>query len=371
MDFGAAISGEFAAASYGESAVGGNTILAPWLAFPINDISRFYLSAGLNMDFDEGAVFIPELFALEYSVSPIPLLEVRAGRIGWQDVTGFTAKGFFDGAEARFNLGMVDFGAAVFYTGLLYKGTANINATKGDPKDYHAKLDWKEFAKTYSAPRRLLASLHWQLPGLPYMRGRLFASAFTQVDLSDAKDRNTSFYFLARHALGYKRFDLDVAGAVSFGLLGTGFAFTAEGGWQTGLLNDRLSVGLRWASGEKGAIASYFPVTMEVQGVAIRPLFAGIMVGRVKYEARIFETLSAHAGARYFFRTDSVTFKDVHIENDKYSLGLEFDIGAIWAPFSDLSFSLVGGVFLPGAGGAMKSDSPARFSITVGSIFSF
>jgi hypothetical protein len=52
-------------------------------------------------------------------------------------------------------------------------------------------------------------------------------------------------------------------------------------------------------------------------------------------------------------------------------LGAEVDGAVFWSPFSDLSFSLAGGIYFPQTGQAMASDAPLRWSFRLGAIFSF
>jgi hypothetical protein len=202
------------------------------------------------------------------------------------------------------------------------------------------------------------------------MRGQFYSGLLFQFDLSDAQKHFSSYYFFLRNTMNYKSFDLDISCVISQCFKGS-FAFSGEAGWQTGFLLDRLSLGLRWSSGEGSKTAAFFPVTRETQGVVLRHWFSGLMTVRAKYEIRLMPSLSAYLGGRYFIRTDDVTFYDQYLENDSYFLGTEFDAGAVWVPFSDLSFSFVGGVFIPQPGGAFSDKAPVRFSLTLGAIFSF
>ena len=375
-DFGAVLGGEFSAGGNGDASAAGNITLAPWLSLPVGD-GGLYLSAGITADFSDKAVAVPELLRLEFSY-PFGPLALRAGRISWQDPTAFTAKGFFDGADISLDFDLVSLGAAALYTGLLYKGTADINISPGDSRDYSAAFDWGD-SSTYAAPRRFLAALYGNFPGLPWRRGNLFAGILAQFDLSDADEPFHTQYLLLRHTLDYKMFDLDIAGAVELENtdedgLGAAFAVSAEGGVQLPApFKNRLSLGMRWASGDGPQTAAFFPVVMEAQGLIFKPFFSGIMVIRTGFEARVLPSLSAALGLHYFLRTDSVTIADPDIDGDteSYALGLETSGSLLWAPFSDLSFSLEGGVFFPQTGAAMHSDAPVRWLLTLGVIFSF
>jgi len=378
-DFGLVLSEGFLAEHSDGTDTANKITIAPWLSFPLGD-ADIYVSAGLSANYEEKFFFVPELFRAELSYransDSYPGFGVRLGRIKWQDITRFTAIGTFDGAEVLADLGSAQLGLAALYTGLLYKDTADINTSPGDTKDYGAAFEWNDFEGTYFAPRRLLASLYGDFPAFPSGRGNIQAGLMAQFDFSGAKEAFNTQYLLIRYSFYYKSFDLAAAGAIELENtegdgLRAAYAFSAEGGWQTGLLVDRLSLGLRWSSGDGPASASFFPLTREAQGVAFRPVLSGMMILRANYQARLLPSLSAQLGGRYFIRTDSTSYVDPYIQNGSYLLGTELDGTVLWLPFSDLSFSLSGGLFFPRTGAAMAENAPLRWAVNMGAIFSF
>ena len=376
-DFGMIINGEFEAVNSDENNTSGNVILAPWLSLPLGREGDFHFSLGLNAAFEESNLYVPELFRLEFSFKPLSRLSVRAGRFAWQDPSRFIARGRFDGADLLLDLGNVRLGAAALYTGFLYRETAYISISPGDQNDYSGDFDFNDFANTYFAPRRLISCLYGEFPGFPYMRGNLYAGLLAQFDLSGAEEPFHTQYLLLRHSLAYKAFDLILAGAV--GLENTdnkgmraAYAFTLEGGLQLPTaLRDRLSLGLRWASGDGPQTAAFFPISWEAQGEVLKPALSGIMILRANYQARFLPSFSAEIGGRYFIRTDSGSFADPWLENDSYLIGAELDSSLFWAPFSDLVFSMTGGIFFPQSGEAMPDNAPLRWALKLGTIFSF
>jgi hypothetical protein len=151
------------------------------------------------------------------------------------------------------------------------------------------------------------------------------------------------------------------------------FAASMETYWMPpGGLRDRLSLAFRWASGEGPSTASWFPVIEEAQGTVLKAGFSGLMVLKTGYEARFLSGFSAELDARYFLRTDSSTFSDPWLERENESrlLGLELSGALRWAPVSDISLSLGGGVFLPRTGGAFMKDAPLYKRLTAGVVFS-
>jgi len=375
-DYGAFVQGEFDARGADENKTNGSVIAAPWISVPFGE-SELYVSAGLNTSISDETYCAPELFRLEFSYQPSSLFSFRLGRFNWQDLSGLVAKGRFDGAELLFDLGKTRLGASMLYTGLLFKDTADINASPADTKDYNVNFDWSDFGNTYFAPRRLMASLYGEFPGFPSGRGQLLAGITAQFDLSDAKEAFHTQYFLLRHVLVYKAFDLDAAGAMELEKTDAngvkpGFAFSIEGGWQIPTaIKDRLSLGTAWASGEDSGKAAFFPVTREAQSYVLGPSLSGIMILRANYAALLLPSLSAELGGSYFIRTDSTSFTMSYLEDDSYPLGLELDTGLKWVPFSDLSFSLKGGIFLPKTGTAWADDAPVLWRVTMGTVFSF
>ena len=383
VDFGALVKGEFDVKGADKTNASGNIIIAPWLSAPFGN-SELSASIGINTHISDKTYLAPELYRLEFSSkvlrsnNPVSsLFSFKVGRFNWQDASGLIAKGRFDGADFLFDLGKISLGANALYTGLLFKDTADINVSPSDAKDYSANFTWANFADTYFAPRRLMASVYGEFPGFPAGRGRLYAGLTAQFDLSGAAERYHTQYLLLRHALAIGAFDLSAAGAAELSHteadgVQPAFAFSLEGGWQPPTaITDRLSLAFDWASGSGSATAAFFPVTREAQSFVLEPVLSGIMIIRAQYKARIMQSLSADAGVGYFIRTDGTSFAADYLQNDNYPLGLELDAGALWVPFSDLSFTIRGGVFLPKTGSAWADDAPVLWRINIGTIFSF
>ena len=353
--------------------------VAPWLSLPLKG-ADLYLSAGISADYqsyrDPSNLFIPELFQLEFSCKPLETMTVRAGRIPYQDPSRFTVRGIFDGAALDMDFGKARLEAAAFYTGLLYKETAEIRASAGDPVNYDAPLDWDDFADTYFAPPKMITALQGEYRGFASPRGTLYGGFLGQFDLSRAEEKQHTQFLLLRYALTFKSIDLSAAASLELlpktGDFRAASAVALESGWRIpAALPSRLSLGIRWASGEGPSAAAYNPVTSEAQGRVLEPDFSGIMVIRPLYEARLLAFLSAELGGRYFVRTDSITFTDPGLAGDSsYLVGLELDGALRWAPFSDLSLSLSGALFFPKTGKVMKDDEPVRGTVSLGLIFS-
>ena len=376
VDYGALIKGELYIDGADGAEASGSLFFAPWISVPF-DRAELYISAGLNTSISGEAYAAPEIFRLEYSFWRSSLFSFRVGRIGWQDPSLFIANGRFDGAEFLFNTGKISVGANVLYTGFLFEDTSYVNVSPADPKDYGAGFSWDNFADTYFAPRRLIASVYGEFPGFPSGRGNLYAGIIAQFDLSDADDAFHTQYLLLRHSMTYKAFDLDVSGAAELentaeSGVKPAFAFSVEGGYQLPTaMADKLSLGLAWASGKGSATGAFFPITREAQSFVLQPILSGMMIIRAGYNARILPSLSVEAGAHYFIRTDSDSFSAPYLENNNYALGMELNTGLLWVPFSDLVLSLKAGVFMPKTGSAWADGAPVLWRITLGTVFSF
>ena len=373
-DYGVLLNGELDVQGADKTKPKGNIVFAPWVSVPYSS-SDLYISAGLNTSLAKDNYAALELFRFEYTYRGSPFVLFRLGRINWQDVSCFVAKGRFDGADFLYNLGKIRLGFNALYTGFLFKDTAYINVSPDDTKDYTVSFNWSDFGSTYFAPGRLITSLYGEFPGFPVGRGRLFASILAQFDLSGADEAYHTQYLLARYILGYKAFDLDAAGAVELTKTGENgvkpaFAFSLEGGWQLPTaITDRISIKLAWASGEGSKTAAFFPITMEAMSFVLGPAFSGMMNIQVNYNVRLLPSFSAELGGLYFIRTDSKSFIAPYLESSSYPLGLELNTSLLWVPFSDLALTLKGGFFLPGP--AWADDAPVLWRLTLGTMLSF
>jgi len=383
VDYGGLISGQLNADNSGtdtmlsgdQGSVYGKTIIAPWVSLPIGGVD-FYLSAGIHGDFVDRFNVIPDLFRMEFSFKPVNQLSIRLGRFSWQDPSGFIAKGNFDGADALLDLGKIQLNAAALYTGFLYKDSFDINVSPTDQTDYNKTFEWIDFGNTYFAPRRFLTAMYGNFSGIPFERGNFQAGLMAQFDFSNAAEAFNTQYLVLHYTYIYKKFDFAASGAAELENTAddgfkSAYMFALEAGMQTGFLNlkDRLAAGLNWASGAGPYTAAFFPVIREAQGMVLKPWFSGMMTLWTQYKARIIQSLSADLTGRYFIRTDSASFSDPGLNDTGYLLGLELSSTLLWVPYSDLSFSLAAGIFLPQTGDAMNGSM--RWSVAAGLIFSF
>jgi hypothetical protein len=277
------------------------------------------------------------------------------------------------------DLGKTRLSAGAFYTGLLYKKTAYIVMSPGDYTDYYD-------GDVYFASRRLVISAGWEIPALFNTEGKLDAGLVAQFDLNKPDDQLEgdgkihSQYALAKFTLPF----LDYYNAEFGALLGMteedqepGFCFAFSGGlaWLLpGGVNDRLSLNMALSSGSwSDAARAFHPINTITQGKVLRPNLSGLALVEGAYAVRLRQFLSADLQAAYFFRTDAHTYDDPDLDGASRSplLGGEISGGLTWAPVSDISASLGGGVFFPRLGKSFATDASPRWRISLETIISF
>jgi hypothetical protein len=353
----------------------------PWFTAPLGERGGLYLSGGISAVYDDKKwQAVPEVYRFEIGWRFASGLRINAGRLHYRDPLGLLMNGLFDGLALNADLGKTRLSAGAFYTGLLYKKTAYIVISPGDIAAY-------DDGDVYFAPRRLVFSVDWEVPALLGTEGKLDLGLSGQFDLNDAAAQTGgemkihSQYALAKFALPF----LDQYYAEFGGLLGTieesdrelGFCFAVSGGlaWlPPGALNDRLSLNGALSSGSwNEAARAFLPVNTIARGRVLRPGISGLALVEGAYTARLLPSLSAEISAAYFFRTDIYTWSDNEIDRDSRSplLGGEISGSLVWAPLSDISASLGGGIFLPGLGKSLAADAAPRWRISLETIFSF
>lgn len=359
-DFGLNFTEEF------ETSGGDDTILAwaqtavPWFQTAPGENFSLYLSADFILEYADGGVVDPgdawkPLFRPNRSFflwKPAAAFFVEAGRLWHQDPLGIIAEGLFDGARFTMNLGQHTLEASALYAGLQHKDAAKIIMTEGDLND-HLKDD------AYLAPRRLLTSLFWQSrqAGLGSV---LDAGGLAQFDLRDGGgEKLNSQYGLGKFTVTLARvFDLSLGGVIGAKQQDSGNALSLAGNlsaaWALpGPLVDRLVLEgyVSSGSGDTG-LAPFFPVSSVPAGDVFTPGQAGLATAAVRYQTASLNTLYLEIKGIYFWRTTTDIIPGVAAVpqeggTGRKDLGAEMYLSAGWRPFSDLGFTLGGGIFLP------------------------
>jgi hypothetical protein len=355
--------------------------LLPWLSATPSEKTRLYVSLKLTLDWEgkELQPFLVELDRTEFIWRPAGGIFLDLGRQNVRDNGDLILSGLFDGISGNFSLGRVQLGLGAFYTGLLYKETAEITMNAADLERYAKKLDYTDL-DSYFASRRVLFMINGEVPDLS-PRTSLAVTILGQLDVNDAGngDLHTQYleigYFFA--PLETLRFNAaGVAGlAEEAGDLRLHFAAAAGAEWEVpGALPDLFALRGRWSSGALNDTAgAYIPVSSHGQGLVFTPKLSGLATVKGSYSARLHRTVSAEVGFSYFFRTDTETVSDPELDplSDSRLLGGEASGTITWAPDSALRFWVGGGAFFPQMGGAFISGAGARWKLLAGAAVAF
>jgi hypothetical protein len=224
---------------------------SPWFSSELGQTAKLYLSAKVSTVYEFGEwkpgnmPVLPELGRSEFlwrpetSGLPVSSINVKAGRTPFQDPLGMIAAGLFDGLGGSAVLGQARLSAGAFYTGLLYKETAEIVMTPSDEKTYND-------TDNYFASRRLLFSAGAEFPALT-PQSSLAANAFFQFDVNNEVTSIHTQYLSVKYThLALET--LSLTGAVVLGLAenqdadtSAHFVFAAGADWEVpGDLRDML-----------------------------------------------------------------------------------------------------------------------------------
>jgi hypothetical protein len=305
---------------------------------------------------------LPEISRFTLSWRSGQNIFLEAGRMFYADTTGFTASGLFDGfrLERHFPFGSI--AAGLWYTGLLYKETAEIMMTAADVRHYAETWDLDK-PGAYFASRRALASFRWDMPLWEF--DSLSLETLFQFDLNGNDDALHSQYGEAR-AEFFLADAFDVTAGVLFEMMENGDGkFTAALGTLArlktdvpGPLNDGLAVTVKFSSGQwNDAFTSFTPINAPSQGMVFSEPLSGLALISADYTAALPRDLFLDSAIRYFFRTFNGE-RDT-AENEGYMYGAELWASLVWQPLDDLRLSLGGGLFFPGLGNIYPAGSGA------------
>jgi hypothetical protein len=381
-DFGLVLSpsGEYVSDTGGKG-FGFTGTITPWFSAAIGERAGVYVSGKLTIDYEYDTEewktpFLFELERTELTFRPVPAAYIRLGRQRYQDNGEMIASGLFDGLSFNIGFTRARLSLGGFYTGLLYKESAEILMNAGDSARFAEALDYGDL-DTYFASRRILLPLGLEFPDLG-SRMALGLTLLAQFDVNKDSGAKLHTQYLETlvgfEALDTLRFTVTALGgaAEEDGELlfhGAG-AFGFD--WDfPGALTDMFHGEIRWGSGAiNDSFVPFIPVTKNAQGTVFTPSLAGLMNVRASYTARLHKTASVSAETIGFWRTDVETLRDAELEagSTERFLGVEARVSFVWAPQSVLRFSAGGGAFFPG--GAFQSDAGIRWKINGGFILS-
>jgi hypothetical protein len=372
-------SGEYVSDADGEG-FGFTGGVTPWFSAAIGETAGVYASGKVTFEYPHDARAwktppVVELERTELNFRPVQTVYISLGRHHYRDNGGMIVSGLFDGVSVNIGFTRARLLLGAFYTGLLYKETAQILITGTDRDRYAAPLDYGDF-DSYFASRRILVPVAVEFPDLS-SRLTLAVTVLAQFDVNGASDDLHTQYLEA--VLGFEALD-----TLRFTVTGVGGAAETAGAdmkihaagavgadWDVpGVLPDMLHGELRWGSGAvNDTVVPFIPVTGIAQGTVFSPVLPGLMNVRASYTARLYKTVSVSAEGIVFWRTDTETFKDPELDpaGGRF-LGVEAYGSVIWAPQSALRFTAGGGAFFPG--GAFREDAAIRWKVSGGMILS-
>ncbi|GHV96785.1 hypothetical protein AGMMS50293_31050 [Spirochaetia bacterium] len=351
----------------------------PWISGLVRTGLSYYVSGEIIIDYQDDKDTFPPVFTLgrtELRWRPTSAVFLTLGRQRFQDSTGLAVAGLFDGLSGSVAFPRVRLGAALFYTGLLYKEQAEILMTPNDGSNYAKALNYGD-TDSYFASRRVVAALTGEFPDLS-SRTSLALNAIAQFDVNEGAEKLHSQYLAGQYVFTpVEPLRLHLAFVASLKETETqlqqGYAAAAGADWELpSLVQDMVSVQVRWSSGAVNEqVGTFTPVNGISQGEIFTPRLPALMTAHASYTVRVHQTVSLGAGAAYFIRTDLETVADADIDpaSQSRSLGAEVSGSAVWAPDSALRLSAGGGVFLPGS--AFVADTPVRWKIRAGVLFAF
>jgi hypothetical protein len=383
LDFGLAISQEVKAVdenSAGDADFFYTPVASPWISAVGKNLS-FYFSGSAGFAFEKDAwrtpLVLPELTRTEFTWVVFPALSFTLGRQHFADPSGLAASGLFDGLSAAFSAGKSRFSVGAWYTGLLYKDTADIVMTSRDLAE-----SVKPFALdgSYFASRRVLASLQWENPGLT-PASSLAVGILGQADLNDdAEGRFHSQYLSARWGLRFSGgFSVEALAALGAGEqesrdLSLFFAAALGLGWTPpASVDNTLRLRALYSSPRvNDQVIAFAPINSLPQGQIFGPALGGVSVIKLAYTLRPLSVLSLGAEGSYFIRVDTVSFQDTRdpLKEEGYFLGAEAFGTVLWTPLPDIALSLGGGAFFPRLGNAFVQDTETRWKAIVKLILS-
>jgi hypothetical protein len=377
LDFGliAGGEGEYAAAlKPGGFSAEGN--LSPWFSGVLGERNNFHISGKMTYRYAENrepGFFLFELERTEITLRPVTALHITLGRQRFQDAAGLVVAGLFDGLGSSLTLGPCRLFLGVYYTGLLYKETANIIMTAGDFQTYGKALEAPDL-EGYFASRRVLLSLEGKIPDLT-PRISLTVQGLAQFDLNkESETLNTQYLEVQMSAepADPLYINLGILGELAQGGVDSPWSGAAYAGldWEVpGALQDMVSGEFRWTMGKAGpGVRAFTPISGGNAGKVFDAGLPALMSGGIRYRSRPLSSFSLEAGGAYFIRTDLETLRDAELDSASESrlLGGEISCSAAWAPDAALRLNAGGGAFFPGWGGAFRADAPVRWKLSLG-----
>jgi len=378
VDYGLLISQDFEATNEETSYT---PALTPWFSWSNGQGTSVYFSGIFSFNYysydsdlsgSNGWVkplLRPELSYCAVSHRISPRYSIEAGRIEYADVMGFTASGLFDGFRFHAVTPLGNINAGAFYTGFLYKETAEILMTAYDT--YRYAEDWNGDFDSYGASRRAFTAVRWDLP--IGKASTLSAEGLFQFDLNDTDDILNSQYGEVQMVFYPANIPEITVGVLFEAMENKNRDFTAAWGALArakmevpGPLNDLLRVTMKLSSGQgNDTLTAIMPISARTQGMVFPGTISGLACFSTDYVVRVLDSLLINGNLHYFART----YNDSEAKG--YLYGGEFWAFAVWQPLDDIRLTLGGGVFFPGLGNVYPDGTDPMWKFIAGLSLSF
>ena len=329
----------------------------PRVSFLLGNNGFFITSFGFAIEYGDEFKKAFELLRTELSLR-FGSFGIRAGRFNYADPMSFALDSLYDGIMFSYNTGAGQFNVGSWYTGILYKKSANILMTENDRDIYNAPFVKGDFFGTYFAPPRIIVSMDWDHPSISEFV-QLKTALSGQFDMSKQVGRLHSQYFTFSAGLNFSKFLVSAGGSIEAAEIKGAeetyrLAVAGELGFYFPLrfkIDGQLSLKARYGSGDTGKpFYAFTPVTTAYYGEIFQTGISGHTMFDVTYSARFLETLGAIFNVSYFIRNDLMTPNTYIIAGTdmrKKLLGMEISSKLVWNPFSDMEYSLGIGTFIP------------------------
>ena len=357
----------------------------PRIAFLLGNRGIFYASLRFTANFDERYFtdptgeeykilsYIPEVLRTEYFIRSGPW-GLRVGRFSYSDPLTFIAEGLFDGIQGSHSSPMGHFSLGAWYTGVLYKKSANIYMTPAELDHFNSPIIIKDFLNTYFAPRRFVGAFDWSHPSLGGIVD-LKAALIGQIDVNNIDYRYNSQYFALKAGVPFGAFLFEAGGTLGTsqsGVKGERLAFNnlswaGEAAAHYSMpvsIPSRVSLIVRYATGIRmpgDFFELFLPITSKHYGELLQIRLSGVTIYTANYSARLFDSLGGNVSVSYFVRGNNIDISSLYPGVQTSSgklLGGEVFTKLVWSPFSDLQFNLGSGIFLPSAGNFWIDGKP-------------
>ena len=178
--------------------------IRPFFSMDFGKSSRLNLSANFKFPWDEyngwdDLLIEPDICSI-YAGFDSGRLEM--GRVYYKDPLGIITDGLLDGMKLNFGL----FSVNIFYTGLLYKKTANIVMSREDLNDYVDTNNW-------FAPKRIVGSMDIKIGNYDT---HLLLGGLGQVDMRDDPLSVNTLYAIGKLHLASNDLSFDIGGTAGF-----------------------------------------------------------------------------------------------------------------------------------------------------------